>query len=65
MVFGSGMAAISTIVNLLQAGDHIVSSVDLYGGTSVYLKNGELYIQVSLYFKYFIINYILKQKNSI
>jgi O-acetylhomoserine/O-acetylserine sulfhydrylase-like pyridoxal-dependent enzyme len=45
MVFGSGMAAISTIVNLLQAGDHIVSSVDLYGGTSVYLKNGELYIQ--------------------
>jgi O-acetylhomoserine/O-acetylserine sulfhydrylase-like pyridoxal-dependent enzyme len=64
MVFGSGMAAISTIVNLLQAGDHIVSSVDLYGGTSVYLKNGELYIQVSLYFKYFIINYILKQTNS-
>lgn len=39
LVFGSGMAAISTIINLLEAGDHIVSSVDLYGGTSVYLKN--------------------------
>ena len=37
------MAAISTIINLLEAGDHIVSSVDLYGGTSVYLKNGKIY----------------------
>lgn len=32
------MAAISTVFNLLSAGDHIVSSVDLYGGTSIYLK---------------------------
>lgn len=32
------MAAISTVFNLLNAGDHIVSSVDLYGGTSIYLK---------------------------
>lgn len=33
------MAAISTVVNLLSAGDHIVSLVDLYGGTLTYLRN--------------------------
>lgn len=38
MAFGSGMAAISTVVNLLSSGDHIVSLVDMYGGTLVYLK---------------------------
>lgn len=38
LAFGSGMAAISTIFNMLKAGDHIVSSVDLYGGTGLYLK---------------------------
>ncbi len=32
------MAAITTVFNLLSPGDHIVSSVDLYGGTSIYLK---------------------------
>lgn len=31
--FASGMAAINTIVDLLDAGDHIVSTDDLYGGT--------------------------------
>lgn len=31
--FGSGMAAISTCMNLLKAGDHVVASDDLYGGT--------------------------------
>lgn len=38
LAFGSGMAAISSVFNLLKAGDHIVSSVDLYGGTGIYLK---------------------------
>ena len=38
LAYGSGMAAISTVMNLLSAGDHVVSSVDLYGGTSIYLK---------------------------
>lgn len=32
------MAAISTVVNLLSSGDHIVSLVDMYGGTLVYLR---------------------------
>jgi cystathionine beta-lyase/cystathionine gamma-synthase len=32
-VFGSGMAAIHAIVNLLSAGDHVVCGNDLYGGT--------------------------------
>src|SRR5689334_23205434 len=31
--FASGMAAISTIVEMLSPGDHIVASDDLYGGT--------------------------------
>lgn len=38
LAYASGMAAITTVVNLLSSGDHIVSSVDLYGGTSIYLK---------------------------
>jgi len=32
-VFGSGMAAIHSIVNMLQSGDHVVCGNDLYGGT--------------------------------
>ncbi|WP_414053152.1 bifunctional cystathionine gamma-lyase/homocysteine desulfhydrase [Macrococcus equi] len=31
--FGSGMAAVSTVVMLLNAGDHIVVGSDVYGGT--------------------------------
>jgi cystathionine beta-lyase/cystathionine gamma-synthase len=31
--FSSGMGAINTVVNLLEAGDHVVSSDDVYGGT--------------------------------
>ena len=33
IAFSSGMAAISSIVQLLQSGDHIISSDDVYGGT--------------------------------
>lgn len=32
--FGSGMAATTAVFNLLKAGDHIVASRNLYGGTS-------------------------------
>ena len=39
MVFSSGMAAISTaILTFLQAGDHIIFSRDLYGGTLKFAK---------------------------
>jgi len=31
--FSSGMGAINTVLNLLEAGDHVVSSDDVYGGT--------------------------------
>ncbi|WED43948.1 cystathionine gamma-synthase [Legionella cardiaca] len=31
--FASGMAAINTVVDLLNAGDHIIATDDLYGGT--------------------------------
>lgn len=32
-VFSSGMAAINTVLNLCEAGDHVVTSNDVYGGT--------------------------------
>ncbi|AGB31318.1 Cys/Met metabolism pyridoxal-phosphate-dependent protein [Natrinema pellirubrum DSM 15624] len=31
--FASGMAAINTVLNLLEAGDHVVTGNDVYGGT--------------------------------
>lgn len=31
--FASGMAAVNTVLDLLNAGDHIIASDDLYGGT--------------------------------
>lgn len=37
--FGSGMAAISTVMELLQPGDHVVASDDLYGGTYRLFEN--------------------------
>jgi cystathionine gamma-lyase len=33
LAFGSGMAAISDVLGLLKAGDHIVCTNDIYGGT--------------------------------
>ena len=38
MAFASGLAATTTIVHMLSAGDHIVSMDDLYGGTNRYLS---------------------------
>jgi cystathionine beta-lyase len=37
--FGSGMAAIGTILELLETGDHVVASDDLYGGTYRLFEN--------------------------
>ena len=34
VMFGSGMAAVDTALKLLQAGDHVVCSDDVYGGVS-------------------------------
>lgn len=36
--FSSGMGAISTVFNLLNAGEHVVTTADLYAGTDIYLK---------------------------
>lgn len=38
LCFASGMAAIHCVLNLLQAGDHVVAGNDLYGGTYRLLK---------------------------
>lgn len=37
--FGSGMAAISTILEILDSGDHVVALDDLYGGTYRLFEN--------------------------
>ena len=37
--FSSGMAAIATVLELLQPGDHIIASDDLYGGTYRLFEN--------------------------
>ena len=37
--FGSGMAAIANVIDLLQPGDHVVASDDLYGGTYRLFEN--------------------------
>lgn len=37
--FASGMAAIATILELLQPGDHVIAMDDLYGGTYRLFKN--------------------------
>jgi len=39
ITFSSGLAATSTITQLLNAGDHIVSMDDLYGGTNRYFRH--------------------------
>ncbi len=33
LVFATGMASIDAVLNLLQAGDHVIAGDDLYGGT--------------------------------
>jgi len=38
ITFSSGLAATSTITQMLSAGDHIVSMDDLYGGTNRYFR---------------------------
>jgi cystathionine gamma-lyase len=38
-VFASGMAAISTVIQMLKSGDHVVTLDDLYGGTSSYFRD--------------------------
>ena len=38
-VFSSGMAAISTVIQTLKSGDHVIALNDLYGGTYSYFKD--------------------------
>ena len=33
MAFSSGMAAITTVMELFKPGDHLIADADLYGGT--------------------------------
>ncbi|MFB6344323.1 MAG: PLP-dependent aspartate aminotransferase family protein [bacterium] len=48
--FASGMAAIDTVLNLLESGDHVVAGKELYGGTTRLFD--ELYRKYELTFDY-------------
>jgi cystathionine beta-lyase/cystathionine gamma-synthase len=48
--FSSGMGAINTVLNLLEGGDHVVSSDDVYGGTRRIFE--EVYADYDLEFTY-------------
>lgn len=50
MAFSSGMAAITTLLKLLRAGEHVLVSDDLYGGTYRLFSN--IYTQYGLEFDY-------------
>ncbi len=50
MAFSSGMAAITTLLKVLHAGDHVLVSDDLYGGT--YRLFTGIYAQYGLEFDY-------------
>jgi cystathionine beta-lyase/cystathionine gamma-synthase len=50
LCFSSGMAAINTVLNLLKAGDHVVASNDLYGGT--YRLCNTLYAKLGIAFDF-------------
>lgn len=50
MAFSSSMAAITTLLKLLRAGDHVLVSDDLYGGTYRLFSN--IYTQYGLEFDY-------------
>ena len=50
MAYSSGMAAITTLLKLLRAGDHVLVSDDLYGGTYRLFSN--IYAQYGLEFDY-------------
>lgn len=50
LAFSSGMAAISTVLNMLRSGIHVISSDDVYGGT--YRIFEQVYRQYGLEFTY-------------
>ena len=48
--FSSGMGSINTVLNLLEAGDHVVSGEDIYGGTRRIFD--QVYTQYDVEFSY-------------
>ncbi|NHN49004.1 cystathionine gamma-synthase [Halostella sp. JP-L12] len=48
--FSSGMGSINTVLNLLEAGDHVVSGEDIYGGTRRIFD--QVYTQYDVEFTY-------------
>lgn len=62
-VFSSGMAAISTVIELLKYGDHVIASDDLYGGTYSYFK--EIATKHGIIFSYINMNDLNKLEKTI
>lgn len=70
LAFSTGMAAITTMMELFQIGDHIIASNDLYGGTvrlfeHISKKNGLLIEYVNTSNENDVINHITPQTKAI
>lgn len=63
LCFGSGLAAIDTILKLLSPGDEVISTNDLYGGT--YRLFTEVFEKLGIQFKFICINKISNLENAI
>src|SRR5262249_7794184 len=50
LAFASGLAAVNNVLNLLEAGDHVVSCADLYGGS--YRLFTKLYARLGITFTF-------------
>jgi cystathionine gamma-lyase len=50
LAFASGLAAVNNVLNLLEAGDHVVSCTDLYGGS--YRLFTKLYARLGITFTF-------------
>ncbi|XP_055526270.1 cystathionine gamma-lyase [Wyeomyia smithii] len=50
LTFSSGLGTTTTIITMLQAGDHIVAGDDLYGGTNRLLRKVALKMNISIDF---------------
>ncbi len=60
--FASGMASINTVLNLLEAGDHVVAGSDVYGGT--HRLFAQVYEQYDLSFTFIDTTDLNKVKNA-
>lgn len=50
LVYPSGSAAVTALLHLLESGDHIISSVEQYGGTRLLLEDNAKHQKIEIDF---------------